>query len=152
MAFPSSSIGGMVFQDVFDASQQAFNFTLTTYKTALFTNTSIQNPKTDTAYNTGGGSTVESSGTGYSTGGIVVASPVVSDAGGSSDSIFKFTIANPSWASSSITARGMVYFADPITPKYPICYVNFGSDFVSTNGTFLVTIHANGLFTIDLTP
>lgn len=150
MAFPGSSIGGLVFQDLLDASQQAINLTLTTYKTSLHTNSSTANPKTDTAYNTGGAEV--GAGGGYSTGGIVVAGPAVSDAGGGSDSVFKFTLTNPSWASASFTARGMVYYADPLTPKVPICFVNFGSDFTATNGTFLVTIHANGLFTLDLTP
>lgn len=150
MAFPGSSIGGVFGQKSWDNTPITFNLTLTTYKTALFTNASTANAKTDTAYNTGGAEVA--AGGGYSTGGIVVASPAISDAGGGSDSIFKFTIANPSWASATITARGLVYYADPLTPKTPICFVNFGSDFASTSGTFLVTVNASGLFTIDMTP
>ena len=150
MTFPASSICGQFLQDVFDASQIAINMTLTTYKVALFTNTSTANPKTDTAYNTGGGEVAN--GSGYTTGGQAVVSPVVSDAGGASDSIFKFTIANPSWPSATFTARGMIYHADALTPKVPICMVTFGADFTATAGTFLVTINASGLFTWDNTP
>lgn len=150
MTFPASSICGLFLQDVFDATQQAINMTLTTYKTALFTNASTANPKTDTAYNTGGAEVAN--GNGYATGGIAVAGPAVSDAGGASDSIFKFTLTNPSWAGASFTARGLVYYADPLTPKVPICMVNFGSDFIATAGTFLVTVSGSGLFTWDNTP
>jgi hypothetical protein len=117
---------------------------------ALFTNTNTGNPKTDTAYNTGGGEVA--SGGGYTTGGIATAGAAVSDAGGASDSILKYTLTNPSWASASFTARGLIYYADLLTPKCPICYVNFGSDFTASGGTFLVTVNASGLFTIDLTP
>jgi hypothetical protein len=150
VAFPTSSLGGQAMQDIFDATQQALNLTLTTYKVALFTNTNTANPKTDAGYATGGGEVA--SGGGYTTGGQVVASPAVSDVGGTSDSILKFTIANPSWASASFTARGMIYYADPIAGDPPICYVNFGADFTASGGTFLVTVNASGLFTIDFTP
>ena len=147
MAFPSSSLSGIAFQSLLNNTQTAINLTLTTYKTALFTNSNTANVKTDTAYTTGGAEVAAAGG--YSTGGIVVASPAVSDAGGGSDSVFKFTISNPSWSSSTITARGMIYY---IPSGYPLCFVNFGSDFASTSGTFLVTVNASGLFTIDLTP
>ena len=146
MAFPSSSLGGKAFQDLMNATQTPINLTLTTYKTALFQNANTANPKTDTTYNAGGS---EASGAGYSAGGIVVASPAVSDAGGASDSIFKYTLTSPSWAAASITARGMILY---IPAAYPLCFVNFGSDFTSTAGTFTVTIAAGGLFQIDLTP
>lgn len=55
-----------------------------------------------------------------------------------------------SWSSSTITANGMII--GKASTLEPIVSVAFGGNFSSTNGTFSITAHANGIFTIDLVP
>lgn len=86
--------------------------------------------------------TNEVAGTGYSAGGATVTCTVAKDTGNHKETL---TFSNPSWASATITARGLVIYksrggassADEI-----VAYVDFGSDFVSTAGTFAVTFSA----------
>ena len=54
------------------------------------------------------------------------------------------------WTSSTITARGMII--GKASTLEPIVAVTFGADYSSTNGTFSITAHANGIFFIDLVP
>src|SRR6266496_4983441 len=152
MAFPSSSLSYTTIRDSLKNSialvlDDALN------KYALFTNSNTGNVKTDTAYDTGGGEVANANG--YTTGGIVVPATIaISDAGGASDAILMFDSGDPSWSITpgSATARGMIMYADALAGNNPICYVNFGADYTATNGTFLVTLNANGLFRVDLTP
>lgn len=94
----------------------------------------------------------ENAGTGYTAGGIALTGTEITLSGGTLT--YDATL-NPSWASSTITSgasfvhanRGGASSADEI---YFLHY--FGTDVVSGGGTFQVTWHANGLFTIDYTP
>lgn len=54
------------------------------------------------------------------------------------------------WAASTITANGMIIGRE--TGLEPIVSVAFGANYTSTNGTFSITAHANGIFYIDLVP
>ena len=77
---------------------------------------------------------------GYTTGGKTVTLTLTKDLTNDREDI-QFTI--PSWTEASITARaGVIYksrgglsSADEL-----IAYIDFGSNFTSTNGTFLVTM------------
>jgi hypothetical protein len=62
--------------------------------------------------------------------------------------IVQFTASNPSWPTSSITARGaVIYKSTGVAGTSPLIrYVDFGSNFTSTNGTFQVTWAADGVF------
>ena len=79
-------------------------------------------------------------GAGYTTGGKTVTLTLTKDLTNDREDI-QFTI--PSWTEASITARaGVIYksrgglsSADEL-----IAYIDFGSNFTSTNGTFLVTM------------
>ena len=53
------------------------------------------------------------------------------------------------WTSSTITARGMI-ITSGLATDYLIVAVTFGSDYASTNGTFSITAHANGIFYFDM--
>ncbi len=57
--------------------------------------------------------------------------------------------ADPSWPSSTITARFLVVYKDTGTDSTsPLLFVvDFGADFASTNGTFQYTVHALGWLT-----
>jgi hypothetical protein len=94
--------------------------------------------------------TGESSGTGYTTGGVQLTSPTITQSGDN----YIFDAADPSWASSSITARGVVLFkrvgADLTTPADDplIALLDFGSDVVSTGGTFQAVFNASGILSL----
>lgn len=91
--------------------------------------------------------TNEVSGTGYTTGGILLGSVTLTASGDN----WIFDAADASWASSTITARGAVIFkrvgADLTTPADDplIALLDFGSDYASTNGTFSVVFDVNGV-------
>jgi hypothetical protein len=78
---------------------------------------------------------------GYSTGGQTVAVTVTNDTANDRCDI---TIGNPAgWTSSTITARaGVVYKSrgGASSADELVAYLDFGSDIVSTNGTFSVSI------------
>lgn len=65
--------------------------------------------------------------------------------------IVVFDAADPSWANSTITARYCVFYDDtPATDatKPLISLLDFGSDQVSSNGAFTVTLNTLGVFAI----
>lgn len=83
----------------------------------------------------------EVTGTGYTAGGVQLAGVAVALSG---DNVV-FSATNPSWAASTITARGLVLFkrvgADLSTPADDpiIALYDFGADVSSTAGTFTVS-------------
>jgi len=46
---------------------------------------------------------------------------------------------DPTWANSTITARGALIYNDTLAGKNAVAVLDFGADITSTNGTFLVT-------------
>ena len=93
--------------------------------------------------------TNEVSGTNYTAGGNTLGSLSLTQTGGT----IKFDAADTSWSSATITnARGAVIYDDSLTNDPLIAYIDFGSDFSSSNGTFTITFASGGIFTIDLTP
>lgn len=152
MAWSGSGLFCTPFIDVLDATQLAIDLSLTTNKWALFT--ASVTPDYDAAianaaYAAGVWASNEVSGTGYTAGGTAVASPTLTSASG----IVTFDQADTSWASSTITsARGGLLYANALTPKAAICAVDFGSAYSTSNGTFLITWSASGVFTLDLVP
>jgi hypothetical protein len=89
----------------------------------------------------------EASGTGYSSGGVALASKTITyDA-----TTNKITLdaADVTWASSTISARGCIIFDNtPATNKPLLGYVDFGADQSSSSGNFTITWDAAGIFTI----
>lgn len=149
MAVAGSGLYCVTLIDVLDATQLAIDLSLTTNKMALFTNSITPNYTTDTAYGVAPYNANEVSGTGYTAGGAAVASPTLTAASG----IMTFDLADVQWTSSTITnARAMQLYADALAGNNAICLTDFGADYSTSNGTFLVTINAAGLFTVDLVP
>jgi len=149
MAVSGSGLFCATFVDVLDATQLAIDLSLTTNKWALFTNSIAPNYTTDTAYGVAPYNANEISGTGYTSGGAVVASPTLTASGG----IMTFDQADTSWSSSTITnARAALLYADALAGNNAICLVDFGADYSTSNGTFQITWNASGVFTIDLVP
>lgn len=124
----------------------ALDVTSTACKVAMYTNTLTPNFDADpSSYAT----TNEVSGTGYTAGGIVIASPTLVGSSGN----LTFDIADSSWATSTITnARGAIIYADGLTPKANVCAITFGADFSTVAGTFTISWNASGVWAVDLVP
>lgn len=101
-----------------------------TYKIALYTSTASLDGTT-TAYS----ATNEVSGTGYTAGGATLSGFTVSGSG--STAWLDFTT-DPTWSTSTITARGALIYNSSKSNK-AVAVLNFGSDITSTAGTFTVT-------------
>jgi hypothetical protein len=93
----------------------------------------------------------EVSGTGYTAGGATLASFAATyDAG---TNTIKLDATDPSWASSTITARyAVIYDATPGTDatRPLLVFIDFGADVSTTNGTFSITFNASGIATITV--
>ena len=111
-----------------------------TYKMALYTSVATLGTST-TAYS----ATNEVSGTGYTAGGQVLSGFNVTTSG--TTAILDFTT-DPFWENATITARGALIYNSSKSNK-AVYVLDFGSDIISTNGTFAITLPtpdaANGL-------
>ncbi|WP_157251119.1 hypothetical protein [Nonomuraea typhae] len=149
MAITASGLYVATFVDVLDTTQLALDLDLETHKVAMFTNSITPNFTSDTAYGASPYDANEVSGTGYSAGGVALTSTTFTGASGTST----FDAADTSWSSSTITnARGALIYADALAGNNAICLVNFGADYSTQAGLFLITWSASGIFAIDLTP
>jgi len=118
-----------------------------TIKVALLSSSYTPNQDTHDYYDDVVGSQV--SGTGYTAGGITLASKTSTYDG--SNNVLVLDAADVTWSSSTITARYAVVYND--TPasnatKPLIGYVDFGSDQSSTNGNFTITWDSTGIVRI----
>ncbi len=83
--------------------------------------------------------TNEVSGTGYTAGGAATTCTVAKDTVYDKETL---TFAAVSWPTATITARGAVIYKSrggASSADELVCYIDFGSDFVSTGGTFTAT-------------
>jgi hypothetical protein len=150
MAITVSGLYLLNWIDILDATQLAIDLSLSTHKLAMFTNTITPNYSTDTAYAVAPYNANEVSGTGYTVGGAAIASPTVTD---SPAGTLMYDLADVSWTTSTITnAHGGLLYADVLAGNNGICFINWGADFSTVAGTFLVQWAATGVLTIDLTP
>lgn len=101
-----------------------------TYKIALYPSTATWD-KTATVYSATG----EVTGTGYTAGGAALSGYAASLSGDTAI----LTFGNPSWANSTITARGAIIY-DATNGNKVHAVLDFGADITSTNGTFTVTM------------
>jgi len=92
--------------------------------------------------------TNEVSGTGYTAGGATLANKAVTQDNTNNKGVFDAD--DPSWSSSTITARGAVIYKSTGTPSTSpvICYIDFGGDKVSTAGTFAVVFDSAGILAL----
>lgn len=121
-------------------------------KAALFNNSVTPNFDTNTAYAASPFATNEITGTGYSAGGVALATKTLTVVAGS----LVFDADDPAWSTATFSAaRGALIYDDTIaTPvaKPALCLISFGADFAVTAGTFTVQLAAGGIFADDLTP
>lgn len=104
-----------------------------TYKIALYTSAAALS-KATAAYTATG----EVSGTGYTAGGATLTGFAASL--DTDTAILDFTT-DPTWPSSTITARGALIYNSTKSNK-AVAVLDFGSDITSTAGTFTVTFPA----------
>lgn len=150
MAVTASGLFVATWIDILDTTQLAIDLDLETHKVAMFTNTITPNFSTDTAYGVIPYNANEVSGAGYTAGGALLTTTTVAE---SPTGTLRFDAADTSWASSTITAaRCALVYADALAGNNAIVLVNFGADYSTQNGTFLIQWAAGGIFTIDLTP
>ena len=84
-------------------------------------------------------------GNGYTTGGITI-SPLTVTYTGATNKLSISSAINPSWTSSTFTARyGIIYDSTPGTNKPLLGYVDFGADQSPSNGTLSLTWDVNGI-------
>jgi hypothetical protein len=117
-------------QDILSGTQASGD----TYMIALYTSTATLNAST-TAYS----STNEVIGTGYTAGGATLSGFTT----GLSGSTAYLTFTNPTWSTSTITARGCLIYNSSKSNKSVAAY-DFGGDVTSTAGTFTVNFPATG--------
>lgn len=143
----ASGLYVVTYKGLMSTTPKVVNLTLSTNKVILVTNTytPVFDNDTHDAYAditgevaAGGGYTQNSK--------TVGGTPTLTTDTGS---LFKYTWSTSvDWTSSTITARGMVLTT--AADGWLIVASDFGSDYVSTNGTFSITANASGIFTIDM--
>jgi len=150
MAVTVSGLFVATWLDILDTTQLAVDLDLETHKLALFTNSITPNFSTDTAYAVSPYNANEVSGTGYSAGGTAITTTTITE---SPTGTLMWDAADTSWSTSTITnARAGLAYADALAGNNAICLINFGADYSTVAGTFLVQWASGGIFTIDITP
>lgn len=89
--------------------------------------------------------TGEAAGAGYTAGGQALTS--VTATNDTTNDRLVFASADPSWSSSTITARGLVIYkrrGGAASADNLVCYCDFGADVTSTGGPFVVHCPAAG--------
>lgn len=114
-------------KDVLDGVHEAAD----TYKIALYVSAATLN-KSTTVYS---GTNEVPNGNGYTTGGLTLAG--FTTALDTDTAVLDWTT-DPSWPAATITARGALIY-NATQGNKAVAVLDFGSDIVSTNGTFLVT-------------
>lgn len=102
-------------------------------KIALYTSVAVLGPDT-TVYTTVG----ETSGTGYTAGGIVLTNVTVSSGNG----IAYVDFDNPTWAGASFTARGALIYNSSKSNK-SMFVLDFGMNQTAVNENFVLDLPAN---------
>lgn len=119
-----------------DLARGAIDFDTDTFKAMLVTATYTPNKDTDLKRSA---VTNEVTGTGYTAGGVTCACTVTKDT--ANDKV-TLQFAAVSWASSTITARALVYYKSrggASSADELVAYNDFGSNVSSFGGTFSVT-------------
>jgi hypothetical protein len=118
-----------------DLARGAIDFDTDTFFAMLVTSTYVANKDTHLKRSD---VTNEVTGTGYTAGGTAVTVTVTKDL---PNDRLDISFSNPSWANSTLTARGVVVYkrrGGAATADELVCYGDFGANVSSTNGTFTV--------------
>lgn len=93
--------------------------------------------------------TNEVSGTGYSAGGASLANKTVTADNTDNEGVFDAD--DVTWSTSTITARAAVVYKSTGTASTSalICYIDFGSDKVSSAGNFVISWNSEGILNLN---
>jgi hypothetical protein len=94
--------------------------------------------------------TNEVSGTGYSAGGSALANKAVTVDNTDNEGVFDAD--DVTWSTSTITARGAVLYKSrggASSADELLCYIDFGSDKISSAGNFTITWDAEGIINLN---
>lgn len=86
---------------------------------------------------------------GYTSGGAALATKAVSEA----TRVTTYDADDVQWASATFTARGCVIYdaSTGVAGTSPlVCFIDFGGNYTSTNGTFKIVWDAAGIFTMTV--
>lgn len=117
-----------------DAFRGKINVDADTYKVLLVT--SSYAPNKDTHTKRSDVTSEVANGGGYTTGGAAAVVTVTKDL---ANDRMDMSLGGASWATATITARGAVYYKSrggAASADELIAFIDFGSDVISTNGTF----------------
>jgi hypothetical protein len=130
------------------ALNKEVDFDSDTIKVALLTSSYTPNQDTHDYFNDV--SSNEVTGTGYTAGGITLASKTATYDSGTN--VIVLDAADVTWSASTITARYAVVYDSTGTASTSalIGYVDFGSDQSSTNGNFTITWDSTGIVRITV--
>lgn len=152
MAWSGSGLFVATIIDILDATQLAVDLSSTANKWALYgtgVTPDYDASAANAAYGAGAWTSGETSGTGYTSGGIAVASPTLTGSSG----VVTYDQADLSWSSSTLTGvGGALLYADGLTGNNAICAIDFGGSYSTSSGTLSVVWNAAGVFTLDLVP
>jgi hypothetical protein len=135
----TAKLYGLALQSAFSGE---INFSANTIKAML--TTSGYTPNQDT-HRYKSSVTNEVSGTGYTAGGVTLASKTVTY--DSSSNTLTLDAADLAWSGSTITARYLVIYGSTGTDSTSplICYVDFGADVATSGGAFNYVFPSTGL-------
>lgn len=134
------------YRDALDTSNIVVDFLLSTNKVILVTNSETPNFETHDLYADITGEVA--AGGGYTQNNKTVGgTPTWAFAAATTRLKYSWSAA-VEWTSSTITARGMILTT--AADGYLMVASDFGQDYISTNGTFSITAHADGILYFDL--
>jgi hypothetical protein len=118
-----------------DLLQKEQDMDTDTIKIALYTSSATLDATT-TAYS----ATNETSGTGYTAGGVTLTGATI----GISGTTAYVDYDDPEWTTASFTARGALIYNDTTAGDNSIAVLDFGGDFTVSSGTFRIVFPAPG--------
>lgn len=137
--------------DVMDATQLTFDYSISTHKQALYTNSLTPDFSANTAYS----STNEVTGTGYTAGGSTIAtlggSPTVAE---SPTGTIRYDMTDSTWSTVTISTgpRGLNQYADAVSGDPLMFGINFGADYPVSGGNLVIQWASGGVMTRDVIP
>jgi hypothetical protein len=141
----SNGVYGITFRDILDASALAVDLVSDTIKVQLVTNS--ETPDFN-AHDFEADITAEITGTNYTAGGATLGSKTLAASSG----LLTWDAADPSWATATFTARGLISWDDTVAGDPLIHGTTFGADYSVTAGTFTGQLNASGLISADYIP
>lgn len=152
MTFSVSFLASATVRDIFKKAKQV-NWGGTSPDTidlALFNNTIVPSPDTDPlTYGVSPWNANEVTGTGWSSGGVTLASPTAALVSGVG---IKLDANDVSATGTTLSGVHGCLIYDSTLSNTGLIAITFGADFATVAGTFGITFDASGIAVIDLTP